>query len=206
MAAFCLAGRVLEDSPPASRAGAAALLDVPGHYRAAPFPFPFAPAGTSGGVKPFDGGGPAPGSCSCTLRRPVCTRRVQSLFFTASTTDSGVHPSLTRVASVCASCVWVAAMSDASSRMNGIRASYQSDAPPIGAPRRSWGCPIIGCSDDAALPHRCAIVPSENRRRAWFMLPALRELPCRPSANPTQLGGTPAADASRDSARPCTIA
>src|SRR6266568_2941747 len=73
MAAFCLAGRVLEDSPPASRAGAAALLDVPGHYRAAPFPFPFAPAGTSGGVKPFGGGGPAPGSCSCTLRRPVCT-------------------------------------------------------------------------------------------------------------------------------------
>src|SRR6266704_1056155 len=201
MAALCLAGRVLEDSPLASRAGAAALLDVPWHYRAAPFPFPFAPAGTRAG-----GDWPPEAGCVCTLGRPECASSVQSLFFTACTTDSGVQPAMYRAAIVVASCAWMVARSPASSRMNGIRASYQRDAPPIGAPRRSCGCPIIGCSDDAALPHRCDIVPSENRRRAWFMLPALRELPCRPSANPTQLGGTPAADASRDSARPCTIA
>ena len=47
-----------------------------------------------------------------------------------------------------------------------------------------------------------SLVEELKRRRAESKFPAFSELPCSPSSNPTHEGGTPAAAARRDSARP----
>src|SRR6266496_3184882 len=148
------------------------------------------PAGAEGASPPAPGcrGLSLPGSHSCTEIRPLCFSRPQSLFRIAAITDSGTNPSLISAAIVVASCAWMAAESFASSRMNGTRASYQSDAAPCpppssGRPRRSRGRSRMGSSDDDAFPHKCTHVPSESRRRAESKFPAFKDKPARPSAN-----------------------
>src|SRR5690606_26214882 len=163
-------------------------------------PPPLEPA--SGSAAEGSCAGLACGDCSCTdsIGFPSASvtgsSRDQSWLITASTAEACVKPSCTRVTMVRASCSSTAARSLASIARNGIPRVLTARC------ARSSGGVTIVCSDAAAFAHRCASVPSPNRRRAATKFPAFSAEPCRPSENPTQDGGTPAADASRDSALP----